>query len=105
MRVLKKAVVILVPSLLFGVGNKAWSASTDQAAPTNAQVAPADTSSPGLLDMLNTILTNSTPAPAVPQHNCRASRLYSAHDVVGDPATCDMARYGLGQTATPAIAP
>jgi len=100
MRISKKAVVILVPSLLFGLGGPAWSASPDQAAPINAQVVPASPNGNSLLDMLNPILTNTDPSPRQPKQNCKAPQMYSQHDVVGDPESCFMGRYGLGSGST-----
>jgi len=43
MGISKKAVVVLVPSLLFGIGAPAWSGTAEQAAPIDAQVMPAST--------------------------------------------------------------
>jgi hypothetical protein len=104
----KKAVVILAPSLLFGVGTRAWSASSDQAAPINAQVVPANTNVTNLLNLLRPVLTNANPTPAEPRQNCTPSQMYSQHDVVGDPESCLMGHYygvGIGQTFAPGIVP
>jgi hypothetical protein len=96
MRIPKKAVVILVPSLLFGLGGPAWSASPDQAAPINAQVMPASPAGNSLLDMLSPILTNTDSSPRQPKQNCKAPQMYSQHDIVGDPESCFMGRLSIG---------
>src|SRR5262245_4708654 len=107
MRVSKKAVVLLAPSLLFGLGAPAWSASSDQA-PVNAQVAPANPEGNSLVRILSPILTDTDPPPRQPKQNCNASQLYSQHDVVGDPDSCVMGHYstGVGQNfAAPVSVP
>jgi hypothetical protein len=100
MRISKKAVVILVPSLLFGLGVPAWSASSDQAAPINAQAMPASPNGNSLLDMLSPILANTDTSPRQPKQNCKAPQMYSQHDVVGDPESCFMNRFSAGPGST-----
>jgi len=92
----KKAIVVLVPSLLFGISAPAWSGTAGQAAPTNAQVMPANSNSNTLLGLLSSILTGTDPGPRQPKDPCKASHLYSQHDVVGDPEACFMGRYTIG---------
>src|SRR5690348_11856176 len=103
----KKAVMILVPSLLFGVGSPAWSASSDQPAPINAQVVPADHNNNSLLGLLSPVVTAADPTPRQPKQNCNPSQMYSQHDVVGDPESCLMSHYGagIGQTFVPVSVP
>src|SRR6516165_7165291 len=96
----KKAIVVLVPSLLFGIGAPAWSGTAEQAAPVDAQVMPANSSGNTLLVMLSSILTHTDPGPRQPKSQCKASYVYSQHEVVGDPETCFMGRYTIGRRAT-----
>jgi len=84
----KKAVVLLISSLWFGFGAPAWSGSADQAAPTSAQVMPANSNGTNLLGVSNWVLTATDPEPRQPKSQCKASHMYSQHDVVGDPETC-----------------
>ena len=49
MRVSKKEVVISMPSMAFGLGVPAWSASSGQAVPINLQVVPASPGGSSLL--------------------------------------------------------
>jgi hypothetical protein len=92
----KKAVVLLIPSLWFGFGAPAWSGTADQAAPANAQVMPANPQGNTLLGILNGVLTATDPAPRQPKSQCKASHMYSQHDVVGDPEACIKGSYTLG---------
>jgi hypothetical protein len=102
----KKLTVLLVPSLLFGLGAPAWAGGTaEQAAPINAQVMPATPNGNTLLGLLNSVLTGTDSTPRQPKNECKASHLYSQHDVVGDPEGCFMGRYtlGNGSATAPAI--
>jgi hypothetical protein len=103
----KKAVVILLPSLLFGFGTRAWSASSDQAISSNAQVVPANTNSSSLLSVLRPILTNTDRTSGQRNQNCTASQMYTQHDVVGDPESCIKGHYGVGvgENFAPVTAP
>jgi|SRR5215472_4435849 len=92
----KKAIVVLVPSLLFGIGEPAWSGTAGQAAPMNAQVMPASSKGNTLLGMLGSVLTGTDPTSRQPKGQCKASQLYSQHNVVGDPEACFMNRYTIG---------
>jgi len=96
----KKAVVLLVPSLLFGIGAPAWSGGAGQAVPTNAQVMPASPNNNTLLGMLNWVLTGTDPDPRQPKSQCKASHMYSQHDVVGDPEACIMGQFTIGTGST-----
>jgi hypothetical protein len=104
MRFSKKAVVILMPSLLFALGGRAWSASSDQPVPTSAQIEPANPQDNSLLGVLSPVLRRTDPVPSQPQQNCSASQMYSQHDVVGDPESCFMGHYSFGSGPN-AIAP
>ncbi len=92
----KKLAVIVIPSLSFGLGAPAWSASSDHAAPVNAQMVRANPESSSLLDLLSPVLTGTDPAPRQLVQNCKAPQMYSQHDVVGDPESCFMGHYGVG---------
>jgi len=91
-----KAVVVLVPGLLFGIGAPAWSGSAEQAAPVEAQVMPANPQSNSLFSVIGSILTATDPGPPQPDSQCKASHLYSQHDVVGDPESCIRGQYTMG---------
>jgi hypothetical protein len=96
MRVSMKAVVILMPSLLFALGAPAWSASSDYAASTSAQGVRANPQSNSVFDFLTPVLTATAPSSSQPKQSCKVSQIYSQHDVVGDPESCLMAHYGVG---------
>ena len=104
MGISKKAVVLLVPSLLFGLGARAWSGTAEQAAP-QARATSAGIADNSLLGMLSWVLTGTDPAPRQAESQCGPSQLYSQHDVVGDPEACFMGRYSLGTRSTTGIAP
>jgi hypothetical protein len=95
MRISTKAVVILMPSLLFGLGAPAWSASSDYAASISAQGVRANPESNSLLSLLTPVLTATKSAPGQLGQSCEASHMYSQHDVVGDPESCVMGHYGV----------
>ena len=101
MGISKRAIVVLVPSLLFGISAPAWSGTAGQAAPTNAQVMPSNSNSNTLLGMLKSVLTGTDPRQ--PKGQCNASHLYSQHDVVGDPEACFMNRYITGNGSSTAV--
>src|SRR5262249_24783511 len=95
-----KAVVLLIPSLWFGFGAPAWSGTAEQAAPANAQVMPANPNGNTLLGILNGVLTATDPDPRQPKSKCKASHMYSQHDVVGDPEACFKGTYTIGNGST-----
>jgi len=99
----KKALVVLVPSLLFGIGAPAWSGTAEQeGAPIDAEVVPADPEGNTLLNMIGSILTATDTSRRRANDQCKPSQLYSQHDVVGDPEACIMGRYTIGTGATAA---
>ena len=98
----KKAVVLLIPSLWFGLGAPAWSGTSEQAAPQRQATSAAITDN-NLLGMLNWVLTGTDPSPRQPKNQCNASQPYSQHDVVGDPEACLMGRYSIGSGSTTAV--
>jgi hypothetical protein len=96
----KTAVVVLVPSLMFGIGAPAWSGTAEQAAPTQARVMAASPNGNTLLGMLTSVLTDTDTSPRQTKDHCKPSQLYSQHDVVGDPEACFISRYTLGNGST-----
>jgi hypothetical protein len=103
MRVLEKAVVILVPTLLFGLGAAAWSASSDDPAALNTPAVAANPASNSLLSILTPVLTGTDPTSRQPKPKCKATEMYSQHDVVGDKEGCFMGRYGAAVGAAPVV--
>lgn len=101
MGISKKAVVLLVPSLLFGIGAPAWAGTAAQAVP-QAQTTSAGIADNSLLGMLKSVLAGADPDPRQPKNRCKASQMYSQHDVVGDPEACIMGRYTVGGGSTAA---
>jgi hypothetical protein len=104
MHMIKQAVVVLVPSLLFGAGVPAWSADSSQVPPVEVQSAP-NAYGDSLLGMLNSLMAEAQPNPAQAKQNCWSPLLYSQHDVVGDTEACFKGRYtyGSGTMAAPAL--
>jgi hypothetical protein len=96
MHVSKKVAVLLIPSLLFGLGAPAWSASSDHATSVNTQIVSANSEGNSLLDLVSPVLTPTDSVAKQPAQNCKASHMYSQHDVVGDPESCVMGHYGVG---------
>jgi hypothetical protein len=105
MGISKKAIVVLVPSLLFGIGAPAWSGTTEQTASADARMVQANPYGNTLLGMLSSILTPTDTSLHQPHGRCKASQLYSQHDVVGDPEACIMGQYTIGDGSTPVAAP
>jgi hypothetical protein len=105
MRMIKQAVVLLVPSLLFGIGVPAWSADSTEAPPVEAQPTTSNAYGGSLLGMLNSLRNEVQPNPAQAKQNCWSPMLYSQHDVVGDPEDCFKGRFtfGSGPSAAPAL--
>jgi hypothetical protein len=100
----KKAIVVLVPSLLFGIGAPVWAGSAEQAGPTSAQVIPANPNEGNtLLGMITPLLTATDTSPRHPQGQCKRGQLYSQHDVVGDPEACFMGRLTIGNGSTSVV--
>jgi hypothetical protein len=90
MRILKTITAALVLGLVCTASIPAWSAPSGSEKLTVAEAAPANP----VVQAANSILA----APEFPQirtqrkvlNNCKAGRIYSAHDIVGDPETCIM---------------
>ena len=102
MGISRKAIVVLVPSLLFGIGAPAWSGTAEQVAPIDAEVMPVSPQGNTLYDMLGSILTPTDTSPSQTRGHCRSPQLYSQHDVVGDPEACFLGRYTIGGSTSAA---
>jgi hypothetical protein len=97
----RKAMVLLLPSLFFGFGGPVCSHAAEQAAPIKAEVvAPANASS-SILGAIGSVLKGTDANTRQPRSNCQG-RLYSQHDVVGDPEACFLGQYSVGNGATSA---
>ena len=91
----KRTAALLGFGLLLSFGVPAWCG--EPAAPAaNVQAAAANPYGNSLMGMLNSVLTGSTTDQRKPEKHCKASQLYSQHDVVGDPEACIMGTYTLG---------
>jgi hypothetical protein len=104
MRILgsRKAMVLLIPSLFFGFGGQVCSHAAEQAAPIKAEVvAPPNTSGSSILGAIGSVLKGTDANARQPRSNCKG-RLYSQHDVVGDPEACFLGQYSVGNGATSA---
>jgi hypothetical protein len=66
MHLSRKAIMVLLPMFMFGVAARAWSAGSDQAITTNAQIVPATNGSTDLLSMLRPV-TNARAQTDEPQ--------------------------------------
>ncbi len=92
----RKAIVVLVPTLIFGLGAPAWSGTDAKEAPIDAEVLPSSSNVNTLLGLLSSVLTSTDPNPRLATGECKPSQLYSQHDVVGDPEACFRGRYNFG---------
>ena len=98
----RKAMVLLIPSLFFAFSGQVCSHAAEQAAPIKAEiVAPANTAGSSILGAMGSILKGSDANTRQPRSNCQG-RLYSQHDVVGDPEACFLGQYSVGNGATSA---
>jgi hypothetical protein len=100
MNILKRTVTAALAGMLIGVANApAWSAASATSAVTNepaaadAQGIPAVIGYRSPLGFLGSVMTEAVPHDR--PKTCRASQLYSQHDVVGDPESCFMGRITL----------
>jgi hypothetical protein len=102
MKIVRTTAAALISGLLMsGVSVPAWSAAPTSEGPTVAQVASAD----ALLQPADGVLA----APELPrfqqirpeaQNNCKPGRMYSAHDIVGDPQACIMGALAVSTAFT-----
>ena len=84
MLTMKRTVVLLVSGLLLATAcARGWAADSKTAPPASVGAAVADPGDKSLLGILTPFL--NAPVAHEAQKNCSRDRLYSAHDVVGDP--------------------
>jgi hypothetical protein len=103
MRILgsRKAMVLLIPSLFFGFGGQVCSHAAETAPIKAEVVAPANASGSSILGAMVSVLKGTDANTRQPRSNCKG-RLYSQHDVVGDPEACFLGQYSVGNGATSA---
>ena len=91
----KRTTALLGFGLLMSFGAPAWCGEPATPA-TNVEAASANPDANSLMSMLNSVVNGSTTDRRKPDNHCKASQLYSQHDVVGDPEACIMGTYTLG---------
>jgi hypothetical protein len=95
MNIRKRTTALLFLGLAVGICSPAWSADSKSAVATpSATVANPQGNS--LLDLLSAVLSDNATRPRERDNRCRATQIYSQHDVVGDPQTCMMNRFTFG---------
>jgi hypothetical protein len=98
----RKAMVLLIPTLFFGFGGQVRSHAAEPTAVIKAEVvAPTNASGSSILGAMGALLRGSDANTPPPRSNCKG-RLYSQHDVVGDPEACFLGKYSVGNGATSA---
>lgn|SRR5271156_1693905 len=97
----KKTTTLVFVGLLAGICSPAWPADSKSAA-GNASATVPNQQGYSQLSILSSVFKDTAPAPRKYDKQCKASQIYSQHDVVGDPETCIMNRatFGGGATAT-----
>jgi hypothetical protein len=87
--------------LLAGPCSPAWPGDSKSAAANTSTTLPSQQDS-SQLSILSSVFTDAASAPRKRDTQCRASQIYSQHDVVGDPEACIMNRatFGGGAPAT-----
>jgi hypothetical protein len=100
MKIVKRAAAVVMSSLLMSASVSTWAAmpAGNMAAPGHAEVIAAAN---GPLSATKSSLEPSPALQAARQvrGNCRASHIYGAHDVVGDPNTCIINMLTIGHSA------
>jgi hypothetical protein len=98
MNIRKRAIAVCFLGLFVGVCSPGWSA--ELAKPTAGhQWMVGVPSGNSLLTFLKPVLTDTATGMPERDTQCKPSRIYSEHDVVGDPETCIMNRYNFGSAA------
>jgi hypothetical protein len=97
MRIVEKAAAVLVAGLMIGATSmSSWAAmpAANMAAPSQAEVIGAAT---GPFSATESLLEPSLVLQAERQvhSNCKASHMYGADNLVGDPNACIMGGYGI----------
>jgi hypothetical protein len=85
----KRMAILLVSALLLA-STRGWAADDEPPVTAGTKTTVTDKS---LLGMIGAVLTN--PVAQDVQQNCKEDRLYSQHDVVGDPDACFRSRYDV----------
>ncbi|MGO9265259.1 MAG: hypothetical protein ACLQBA_10305 [Candidatus Binataceae bacterium] len=99
----KRMAIFLLSGLLLGSASaRGWAADGAAAAPVSVGSAVTEPSDKSLLGILTPMLTD--PAIHAAQKGCNPDRLYSQHDVVGDPEACFMGRFDVRSGGTSAVA-
>jgi hypothetical protein len=95
MNIKSKTKVVVSLGLVLGLCSPVWSANSEKAVP-NAKVVSTDPAGNPLFAILKPVLAGAEIGPQAPDNRCKPSRIYTQHDVVGDPETCEMSRYNFG---------
>jgi hypothetical protein len=95
MNIRKRAIAVCVLGLFGGVCSPAWSADSAKATAGHQGMVEVPSGN-SLLTFLKPVLTDTATGMPERDTQCKPSRIYSEHDVVGDPETCIMNRYTFG---------
>jgi hypothetical protein len=95
MDIRKRTTAMLFLGLAMGICSPAFPADSKSAA-ANPAAPVANSQGNSLLGMLSAVLSDTATRPRERGNQCRASQIYSQHDVVGDPQTCMMNRFTFG---------
>jgi hypothetical protein len=94
MKIVKTTAAALISGLLMsGVSVSAWSAPPTNEGPAVAQVASVAQAAGGILAAAESLGSQQIRPGA--QNNCKPGRMYSAHDIVGDPQACIKGNGGI----------
>jgi hypothetical protein len=86
---------LMVLGLLTRICSPAWSA--DSGSPVEgASATVSSTQGTSLPSILRSVFKDNATAAPKRDHECKASQIYSQHDVEGDPETCTMNRATFG---------
>ncbi|HUN59861.1 MAG TPA: hypothetical protein VMU41_17270 [Candidatus Binataceae bacterium] len=101
MDIRKATAALLSVGLLIGISAPAWSADS-KGAVTGVTATVSNPEGNSLPSILKSVFKDTAAASSKPGKQCKASHIYSQHDVVGDPETCTMNRvtFGGGGSAT-----
>jgi hypothetical protein len=107
MKILKTTTAVLISGLLMsGAGVPAWSATAVSQGSTATQASSTNTTVQSATSVLGSLEFPQVDSRPDAIKNCKPGRLYSAHDVVGDPQACIMGSFsGLGGQPTIAAPP
>src|SRR5215831_12643964 len=104
MKIFKTTTVALISGLLMsGAGVPAWSATPVSQGSTVAQASLTNTAVQSATSVLGSLEFPRVDSRPDPVKSCKPGRMYSAHDVVGDPQACIMGSFS-GLDGPPTIA-